>query len=306
VESRTTWIILTTAGLLAVVALGLILRGQSRPEDPDVILSVEPGEEEVGTLGRLAGPREPLPVPDNAYTTTPSGLRFFDLKEGSGATPEPGQNVRVHYDAWAKGGRMYDSSLPKLRPFEFTVGADQVIPGWDEGVSTMQVGGKRQLVIPPELAYGDQGHPGIPPGATVIMEVNLMQIVGVSARVSPAAPTPVSADYVVTESGLQYFDLTEGSGASPAMGQSVVVDYTGWLTSGKKFDSSLDRADPISFTLGVGDVIKGWDEGLPSMKVGGKRQLVIPADLGYADKGFPPVIPPGATLVFEVQLLDVK
>jgi peptidylprolyl isomerase len=304
VESRTTWIIVTVAGLLAVVALGLIMRGQSRPEGPDEILSVERGEEGAGAP---ATGRQPLPVPKNAYTTTSSGLRFFDLKEGTGATPQSGQKVRVHYDSWVEGGRLVDSSTTKLRPFEFILGADQVVPGWDEGVSTMKVGGKRQLVIPPELAYGDQGRRGVPPGATVVMEVTLMAIQGVSARVSPETPTPVAeTDFAVTESGLKFFDLTEGTGASPDVGQTVVVDYTGWLTSGKKFDSSLDRADPISFTLGVGDVIKGWDEGLASMRVGGKRQLVIPADLGYADKGFPPVIPPGATLVFEVQLLDVK
>lgn len=307
-ESRTiTWILVTVAGLLAVVALGLVLRGQSRPADADVLLSVEPDQAPIDAPGPRLGSRKPLPVPAKAYTTTPSGLRYFDLQEGTGPTPEPGQRVRVHYDAWTEDGQLFDSSLPKLHPFEFTLGAGQVIPGWDEGVSTMRVRGKRQLVIPPELAYGDQGRPGLPPNATVIMEVTLMEIVGVSARSAPAAPTPVpEGDYVVTPSGLKYFDLEEGSGASPEPGQKVVVDYTGWLTSGRKFDSSLDRPEPISFTLGVGQVIPGWDEGLASMKVGGKRQLVIPADLGYADKGFPPVIPPGATLVFEVQLVDVK
>src|SRR5262245_65533793 len=111
---------------------------------------------------------------------------------------------------------------------------------------------------------------------------------------------------VTTASGLQYVDLVVGTGAQPAAGQSVSVHYTGWLTDGRKFDSSLDRGQPLVFPVGRGRVIKGWDEGVGSMKVGGKRKLVIPAHLGYGDHGAGGVIPPGATLIFEVELLDVK
>jgi peptidylprolyl isomerase len=116
-----------------------------------------------------------------------------------------------------------------------------------------------------------------------------------------------SGKMVTTHSGLQYQDLVAGTGQVPHQGQKVSVHYTGWLTNGTKFDSSLDRGQPFQFTLGAHEVIPGWDEGVATMKVGGKRKLVIPANLGYGQRGTPDgTIPPNATLVFEVQLLGVK
>jgi FKBP-type peptidyl-prolyl cis-trans isomerase len=111
---------------------------------------------------------------------------------------------------------------------------------------------------------------------------------------------------VTTASGLKYTDLVVGNGAQPQLGQTAVVHYTGWLLDGKKFDSSKDRGQPFSFPVGRGQVIKGWDEGVASMRVGGKRVLMIPPELGYGPRGAGGVIPPDATLRFEVELLDVK
>jgi peptidylprolyl isomerase len=108
-----------------------------------------------------------------------------------------------------------------------------------------------------------------------------------------------------TPSGLGYVDLVEGTGPQPKTGESVRVHYTGWLENGKKFDSSHDRREPLVFAVGRGQVIKGWDEGVGSMKVGGKRKLVIPATLGYGSQGAGGVIPPNATLIFEVELLGI-
>ena len=115
-----------------------------------------------------------------------------------------------------------------------------------------------------------------------------------------------SADTRVTSSGLTITDLTLGEGAEAAAGQTVVVHYRGTLENGKQFDASYDRVTPFSFPLGAGRVIKGWDEGVQGMKVGGKRKLVIPPDLAYGSRGAGGVIPPDATLIFEVELLDVK
>lgn len=109
-----------------------------------------------------------------------------------------------------------------------------------------------------------------------------------------------------TASGLKYIDETVGTGDSPNTGQKVTVHYTGTLENGKKFDSSKDRDEPFTFTIGIGQVIKGWDEGVATMKVGGKRKLIIPSELGYGSRGAGGVIPPNATLHFDVELISIK
>jgi FKBP-type peptidyl-prolyl cis-trans isomerase len=125
-------------------------------------------------------------------------------------------------------------------------------------------------------------------------------------RPNPNAPTKVSGDGVKTASGLQYWDIKDGLGTPAKAGDHVKVHYTGWLTTGKKFDSSVGTGQPFDFTLGHGEVIKGWDEGIAGMKVGGKRQLRIPPELAYGEDGHPPQIPQNATLIFDVQLVAIK
>jgi FKBP-type peptidyl-prolyl cis-trans isomerase len=119
-------------------------------------------------------------------------------------------------------------------------------------------------------------------------------------------PTQVTGKPTHTASGLDYWDIKEGNGPVARSGETVTVHYTGWLTNGKKFDSSVDRGQPFKFNLGAGLVIKGWDEGVAGMKVGGKRQLRIPPELGYGQRGAGGVIPPNATLIFDVELLSVQ
>ena len=118
--------------------------------------------------------------------------------------------------------------------------------------------------------------------------------------------TMSEANAVTTASGLKYIELQEGTGATPQTGQTVEVHYIGTLENGTKFDSSRDRGKPFSFKIGTGQVIKGWDEGLSTMKVGGRRQLIIPSELGYGARGAGGVIPPNSTLIFDVELISVK
>ena len=113
-------------------------------------------------------------------------------------------------------------------------------------------------------------------------------------------------DLVTTETGVRYIDMLVGDGSKPSQGDVVTVHYSGYLMDGKKFDSSVDRDEPLVFRLGVGAVIKGWDEGIATMKVGGKRKLIIPSNLAYGERGSGGVIPPNADLVFDVELLAVK
>ena len=127
-----------------------------------------------------------------------------------------------------------------------------------------------------------------------------------AARPNTTAPTKVTGEPTKTPSGLNYWDIKVGAGPTAQKGQMVTVNYTGWLTNGKKFDSSVDAGRPFDFTLGAGAVIKGWDEGVAGMKVGGKRQLRIPPQLAYGGRGYPGAIPPNSTLIFDVELLGVK
>jgi FKBP-type peptidyl-prolyl cis-trans isomerase len=142
--------------------------------------------------------------------------------------------------------------------------------------------------------------------ARVLCVLFLLSVV-VFAESQSGGPPPVTGKPVTTSDGLKYWDTKVGSGATATAGHKVKVHYTGWLTNGKKFDSSVDRGQPFEFQLGAGQVIKGWDEGVAGMKVGGKRRLEIPPALGYGSQGVGGgLIPPNSTLIFDVELLDVK
>jgi len=127
-----------------------------------------------------------------------------------------------------------------------------------------------------------------------------------SSAKTVSGPTKVTGEPTKTPSGLEYWDIKVGTGVTAETGKQVKVDYTGWLTDGKKFDSSVGTGKPFDFMLGASQVIKGWDEGVVGMKVGGKRQLRIPPSLAYGAAGYPGAIPPNATLIFDVKLVDVK
>ncbi len=267
------------------------------PPNTPIILDVE--------LLSVEKPPIPTSVEEGDLTTTESGLQYTDLISGTGETVEDGSLVTTHFTIWVQGeaGDDFLFSSEGSDPMSFAVGrGDTVFPGWDEGMLNMKSGGKRLLIIPPDLAFGETGANGIPANATLIMEVELEEVR------EPVKMTEVAEeDLITTESGLQYYDIVAGEGITPTVGQTVTVHYTGWLEDGQIFDSSVERGEPFAFQLGTGSVIPGWDEGVASMQVGGKRHLVIPADLAYGEQGAGGgVIPPGATLIFEVELLDIQ
>ncbi|HBC69291.1 MAG: FKBP-type peptidyl-prolyl cis-trans isomerase [Duodenibacillus sp.] len=218
-----------------------------------------------------------------------SDLKIEELKVGTGAEAKAGDEVRVHYTGWLTDGTKFDSSVDRGQPFSFTLGVGMVIRGWDEGVAGMKVGGKRKLTIPAHLGYGARGAGRvIPPNATLVFEVELLGITEV----------PAEGELVIEE-------VLEGKGEAAANGRTVRVHYRGCLEDGTVFDSSYERGDPIEFPLGAGMVIAGWEQGLQGLKVGGKRKLRIPYNLGYGAQGYPGVIPPYATLIFDVELVGL-
>ncbi|MBM4131760.1 FKBP-type peptidyl-prolyl cis-trans isomerase [bacterium] len=224
------------------------------------------------------------------------GLSYVDSLVGTGEAVKSGDIVQAHYTGWLQAtdakskrpakGTQFDSSLDRGEPIMFPVGNGSVIPGWEKGIMGMKVGGKRTLVIGPDLAFGAEGRPPvIPANSTLIFDITLVGLPKVEVQVQQ-----------------------EGTGAEAVPGDQIAVHYTGSLWTdgavGQKFDSSLDRGEPYRFTLGAGMVIPGWDLGLRGLKVGTKARLIIPSTLGYGKQGTPG-IPPNADLVFDVELVEI-
>ena len=240
---------------------------------------------------------------ENKIITTHTGLKYEDFIIGTGNYPKVGDKVIVHYTGKLLDGTIFDSSVERNQPFEFPLGMGRVIKGWDEGLSSMKIGGKRILTIPPELGYGERGAGGrIPPNATLIFEIELIDI----KKPFIDKDFELPGEEILTDSGMIMIDHIVGDGNKPNPTQIVVVHYTGKLENGTKFDSSHDKGSPFEFPLGMGKVIKGWDEGISTMNIGGKRTLIIPPYLAYGERGAGGVIPPNATLLFEVELVAIK
>ena len=237
------------------------------------------------------------------FITTDSGLQYRITEHGDGELPKTGDRVVVHYTGKLEDGTKFDSSLDRGDPFTFELGARQVIKGWDEGIALLHKGDKATFIIPHELGYGSRTAGSIPPNSTLIFDVELVDILP-AIKIEPLnIEGKVS---ITTDSGLKYYLVKEGNGKHAAAGDEVTVHYTGYFEDGSIFDSSVKRSQPFKFTLGMGRVIAGWDEGIALMRIGDKMRFVIPYQLAYGEKGYPGVIPPKATLIFDVELLEIK
>ena len=240
-------------------------------------------------------PADVAAPPADAIKTS-SGLASKVLEKGTGdkrATPQ--EMVVVNYTGWTTDGKVFDSSVLRGKPNTFSVGS--LIKGFSEGLQLMTVGEKRRLWIPQELAY--RGLPGRPAGM-LVFDVELLEILP-----DPSAPPPDVAgppsDAKRTASGLAYKVLRPGKGSgNPRSDSRVTVHYTGWTTDGKMFDSSVKRGQPATF--GLGDVIKGWTEGVQLMSEGEKTRFWIPQRLAYEGKAGAPA----GMLVFDIELISFK
>lgn len=234
------------------------------------------------------------------YTTTDSGLQYYFLEEGDGETPVPGEIASVDFVGWIQGGQQFADSQEGV-PIDFVVGQEQILPGWDEMVQLMQVGDVVQFVLPPELGLGEvgSGNGVIPPNATLIFEMTL-----VSIEPPPPPPTSVDeSDYTVTDSGLKFFTLTEGTGDLIEDGDLITLHYKMWDADGIQMESSYDFGQPVQLLAGSGQAGPGWDEALLLMSNGSKGQFVLTPELAFGDQAAS--APTDGDLIFEIEILDV-
>ena len=267
--------------LAAFAVIGCAPTPEAAPTDP---AATKPAESPVETTQTSApevkqADKEPAKMP-----------KITDTKVGKGAPAAKGDKVYMMYKGTIpKTNEEFDSNYaPERDVFSLTLGQGQVIKGWELGIPGMKVGGIRQLEIPSELAYGEAGSPPkIGPNQDLNFEVKLMFII------KPGEEDTYDAK-----------DLKVGSGRAVKKGDRISVHYTGKFLNGKVFDSSIPRKEAFEFTVGAGEVITGWDEGVVDMKIGGKRRLILPPNLAYGPGGNG-TIPPDSVLDFDIELLKI-
>jgi peptidylprolyl isomerase len=231
------------------------------------------------------------------------GLEYTIISNGSGPAIKNGDRVSMLYTGKLLNDTIFDATSRRGNaPLPFKVGAHQVIPGWDSIALRLHGGDKAIMRIPPEFGYGARANGKIPANSTLIFEVEVITITG-----PPVQWDAKGKDTITTPSGLKIVKYNSfPDSAMPKVGQKVSVHYSGYNKDGSMFDSSVERGQPYTFSLGRGQVIKGWDEGIGMLRKGEKAKLIIPYQLAYGEAGRPPQIPAKATLVFDVELVDIK
>jgi peptidylprolyl isomerase len=263
---------------------------------------------------------------------TSTGIYFLETKKGSGKAPIENGYVRAHYTVNLLGGQKLFSTIERGEPVDFKYGSQFENKGFMEIIGMMREGGKANAIVPSAMAFGAQGAGGVvPPFSTLYYDVELIKIMtneefeairakkqeqkkaddarkeaGESTSIQKYLKENKITPTTTLPNGLIYIDKQAGTGPKPLDGKKVKVHYTGKLLDGTKFDSSLDRGQPFEFTLGRKQVIEGWDAGIALMNEGGKATLIIPSKLAYGERGAGDVIPPFATLIFEVELIETE
>lgn len=283
------WIALLVMVSLAVVSCG---PAANRVEDAEEPAAETSSEEDTAVDGAADSEPAETTSGDGNSTITASGLEYIEIVAGDGPSPVPGDIVSVHYTGTLEDGTKFDSSVDRGEPIQFTLGQGEVIAGWDEGIALMQQGGKARLIIPSELGYGPNGSGPIPADATLIFDVELLEV-----KQSPKPTVIDEADFIVTDSGLKYHIFEEGSGDAPQPGDMVTLDFQLWADDGTFLQSTTDNGAPYTFVLGSDSSLPGLDEAIPLLNVGSKAQLVLPPELTDGS---------GASFIFEVELLEAK
>jgi peptidylprolyl isomerase len=247
-----------------------------------------------------------------------SGLFYLDDSLGTGKVVKPSDLVTIHFEGWTvmdtsnlfgnwsadqqRSVNSIGNSKMRNQPVKFVLGTGSFIKGSDEGIIGMKVGGRRTIIIPSELAYGEQGIGPIPPNTNLKLVV---EVLDTREKINVEMWDVEPASFKTTSSGLKYAVINDGAGNFADSGNVVTVHYSGYLEDGTKFDSSVERDEPFSFLLGMGQVIPGWDEGIKLMKKGSKVRLLVPPHLAYGAMELEK-IPANSTLLFDIELLDVQ
>jgi peptidylprolyl isomerase len=255
---------------------------------------------------------------ESKVITKESGLRFLDDSLGTGKEVKPNDLVTIHFEGWMvmdtsnlfgdwsadqqRSMNSIGSSKIRNQPVKFVLGTGSFIKGSDEGLIGIKVGGRRTIIIPSELAYGEQGIGPIPPNTDLKLVV---EVLDTRESINVEMWDVDTTSFKTTPSGIKYAVVKDGEGTFADSGNVVTVNYSGYLEDGTKFDSSVERDEPFSFMLGMGQVIPGWDEGIKLMKKGSRFRLIIPPQLAYGEVELEK-IPANSTLIFDIELLDIQ
>ncbi len=243
------------------------------------------------------------PVKNPVPVKMSRGMEYTITAKGNGPLVKNGDKVSMLYTGKLTNDTIFDATSRRGNaPFAFKLGKHEVIQGWDSIVSHLHCGDKAIMRIPPEFGYGTRANGAIPANSTLIFIVEVLDV----------TPPPIQwnakgKDTITTPSGMKVVMFeSHPENPKPAIGKTVEVHYSGYNMDGSMFDSSVERGQPFSFSLGRGQVIKGWDEGIGMLHVGEKAKLIIPYNLAYGEGGRPPIIPAKATLIFDVELISIK